>query len=69
MVQHNIPLNVAEHLNKFYARAFPDSKIAKSFKCGRTKSTCILNNALAPDLKDYIVDYMLTKPYSLVNDG
>ena len=69
LAQHNIPLNTAEHLNKFYARAFPDSKIAKSFACSRTKSTCILNGALAPELKNYVVDYMHTNPYSLVNDG
>ena len=29
---------------------FPDSLIAKSYGSGRTKTTCMLNNAIAPHL-------------------
>ena len=50
IVQHNISINTAEHLNKLYSKMFPDSKIVKNFHCSRTKTTCILNNALAPEL-------------------
>lgn len=48
---------------------FPDSKIASKFGCARKKTTQILNNALAPSLKEYTVEKMKTSPYSLVNDG
>ena len=65
IVQHNISINTAEHLNKLYSKMVPDSKIVKNFHCSRTKTTCILNNALAPELKGYLCD----ESYSLVNDG
>ena len=69
IVQHNISINTAEHLNKLYSKMFPDSKIVKKFHCSRTKTTCILNNALAPELNGYLCDFMKNEPYSLVNDG
>ena len=49
---------------------FPVSKIAKDFHCSRTKATCtcILNKALAPELKGYLCDFMKVLPYSLVNN-
>ena len=68
IVQHNISINTAEHLNKLYSKMFPDSKIVKNFHCSRTKATCILNNALAHELKGYLCDFMKNEPYSLVND-
>ena len=43
---------------------FPDSKIARNFKCNRTKATAILNEAMRPSLK-----YMKEQPFALVNDG
>ena len=69
IVQHNISINTAEHLNKLYSKMFPDSKIVKKSHCSRTKTTCILNNALSPELKGYLCDFMKNEPYSLVNEG
>ena len=34
---------------------FPESKIAKSFSCAQTKTTQILNWAMLPELKSYVV--------------
>ena len=48
---------------------FPDSNIAKGFACDRTKITCILNQAMMPKLKSYLLTYMQIEPFSLVNDG
>ena len=48
---------------------FPDSNIAKNFRCRCTKTTCILNNALYPKVKSDLVEYMSENPYALVNDG
>ena len=48
---------------------FPNSKIAKNFKCSRTKTTAILNQAMYPSLKRTVVKCMRTQPFSLVNDG
>ena len=52
-----------------YRAMFPDSNIAKNFRCKRTKTTCILNKALYPRIKTNLVEYMSENPYALVNDG
>ena len=65
MVQHNLSFLTAEHLSPLYAKMFPDSKIAQNFKCSRTKTTCILNEAMMPALKLSLKE----QPYALVNDG
>ena len=69
IVQHNLPFSLADHLSKMYPAMFPDSQIAKRFACARTKTTQILNGAMMPELKSYIVSQMKAEPYSLVNDG
>ena len=48
---------------------FPDLKITKSFSCARTETNEILNGAILPELKSYVVSRMKAEPYSLVNDG
>ena len=41
--EHHLPLLLADHCNQLLFRSmFPDSTIAKDFKCGRTKATAIL---------------------------
>lgn len=56
---------------QLFPKMFGDSKIAKTYACARTKTTCILNNAMMPELDSYITNYMSNKDnvYSLVNDG
>ena len=56
-------------MNFLYAKMFPDSNIAKKFASARTKTTSILNEAIMPSLHDYVVTYMKTNPFGLVNDG
>ena len=68
MVQHNISFLTGEHLSPLYAHMFPDSKIAKNFKCSRTKTATILNYAMIPALKSSLLDIMKEQPYALVND-
>ena len=48
LVQHNIPLSIADDLGLLFRNIFTDSQISKTFASGRTKTTCILNNAIAP---------------------
>ena len=43
---------------------FPDSKMAKIFSCGRTKTTMIVNNAIAPALEEELVKQCKTGPFS-----
>ena len=40
--KHHLNLCLADHAAKLFASMFPDSTIAKEFKCSRTKATAIL---------------------------
>ena len=48
MVEHNIPFAVADHLSPLLRDVFPDSQIAKRYSSARTKTTSMLNLAIAP---------------------
>ncbi len=48
MVEHNVPFAVADHLSPLLRDVFPDSQIAKRYSSARTKTTCVLNMAIAP---------------------
>ena len=53
-----------------YQELFPDSKIAKNFKCSPTKTTCIMNQAMRPLLRnELLTEYMKEEPFSLLNNG
>ena len=69
LVQHNIPLAVADHLPLLYQELFPDSKLAKSFKCSCTKTRCILIQAMRSLLRNELTEYVKEEPFSLVNNG
>ena len=38
IVQHNVPFLSSNHMTRLYPKMLPDSQIAKSFACGRTKN-------------------------------
>ena len=58
IAEHNIPLAVADHLGLLFKDIFPDSKIAKSYACGKTKSICVLNRAIKPDLQSSLLEHI-----------
>ena len=51
IAKHNIPFLASDHATRLFPnfKMFPDSKIANSFACGRTKTTAIAKGALAPN--------------------
>ena len=69
LIQHNLPLATADHLGPLFRTIFPDSKIASSYACARTKTFTILNEAFAPHCHDYIVEHCKSHPYSVGHDG
>lgn len=69
LAQHNVSIAVADTLSPIIRNVFTDSEIAKGYSCGRTKSTCILNHALADVIRESLVEKMKTMPYSLSIDG
>ena len=38
IAEHNLPFATADHFTKLCKVMFPDSKIAQSYSCGRTKA-------------------------------
>ncbi|KAL4704260.1 hypothetical protein ACJJTC_016278 [Scirpophaga incertulas] len=42
ITEHNIPINVMEHMPQLLKSICPDSQIAKSINCDRTKTTAIM---------------------------
>ena len=48
LAENNIPIVFADKLNTLLPNIFLDSKIAKGYKMGKTKASCILNESLAP---------------------
>lgn len=69
LIQHNIPLAFADHLAQTLRECFKDSKTVQDYKCARTKSSCIVNGALAPYFMDELVEKMKMAPYTLITDG
>lgn len=69
LAEHNLPLATADHLGPLFRNIFPDSKIAKAYACGKTKASCILNRAIAPDLQETLVNQMKTSCFSIATDG
>ena len=48
LVEHNLSMAVADSLGPLFKKAFPDSKTAKQYHCRATKTSCIINDTLAP---------------------
>lgn len=54
IVEHNLPFAIADHLSPLLQDVFPDSQIAKHYSSARTKTTSMLNLALAPHFQGKI---------------
>ena len=67
--EHNLPFAAADHLKSLIRVSFPDSKRVQAYSMGKTKATCILNGAIAPDLQSSLVEKMKSTVYSLATDG
>lgn len=69
LVQHNIPLSVADELTPLFRDIFSDSEIAKQYSSRRTKTACMINGAIAPFFQKNLVRVMKEGPYSIAVDG
>ena len=69
LAHHDVPIAITDHLSPLFRDIFPDSEVAKLYSCARTKTTCILNGALAMDLQKSLVEHMKSEPFSLATDG
>jgi hypothetical protein len=69
LVQHNIPLAVADELTPLFQDIFSDSEIAKNYSSRRTKTACIINGAVAPFFQQSLVEHVKNNPFSIAIDG
>jgi hypothetical protein len=69
LAEHSLSLSAADHLGSLIRASFPDSKIAQAYSCARTKASCILNDAIAPDLLQSLVADMKLNVSALSVDG
>ena len=69
MAKHNIPQSFSDELTGLSQEIFPDSEIAKKYRCSRTKSKCIVNRALRPHFNDELVNIMKNSPFAISIDG
>ena len=67
VAKHNLAFLTSDHANKLFPKIFHDSAIAKKFSCGRTKTTAIIKEALAPHYLENVVSSM-SSPYSIMMD-
>jgi hypothetical protein len=68
LAQHNVPLSLADHLSPMIRDVF-DGDISKGYACAKTKTSCILNGAVSPLLKNELISAMQQSPFSLCIDG
>lgn len=67
LVSHNLPFLLMDYLPNLLLECCPDSKIAKSLHCGRTKSTQI-TEILARKAKEKIIAVLRESKFSLIVD-
>ena len=64
LVEHNLPLSVADHAGPLFKEMFPDSAIAKKYKCGRTKTREVVT-VLATEAREETIEAVQKQPFSL----
>ena len=67
LVEHNLPLSVADHAGPLF-KMFPDSAIAKKYKCGQTKTREVVT-VLATEAREETIEHRyLNANFLLVRD-
>lgn len=68
LVQHNLPLAVADYLGSYLRTYFLTVKVS-SYVYGRAKTSAILNQTLAPSCKKYVAEHCKSHPFTLGTNG
>jgi len=69
LAENNIPRLFSNHLSRMFPTLFPDSKIAQKYSAAATKTTCMINGAIAPHFLRETVNIMKCSPFSLLTNG
>ena len=68
VAEHNLPALIADHFTDLAREMFPDSEIAKKFKCKRTMTMQIIKRCLAKAGTSPVVERCRKGPYSFMID-
>ena len=68
VAEHNLPMLVTDHFTDLQRAMFPDSEIAKDFACRRTKTTHLINLAVAPAQDERVTKLCQTEKFSIMVD-
>jgi hypothetical protein len=66
--EHHVAFAVADHCSKLLPSLFPDSPIAKAFKCGRTKATGIVKIIAQEVMQEILCHLKESKYFSVQTD-
>lgn len=66
--EHNIAFNASTHTSDLYSHLFSDSKIAKEFKCKRSKTGALIRQVLGPHYQEMVVNLIKSNYFSLMFD-
>ena len=68
IIEHNLPVNVADHMTELLKSMCPDSNIAKKYQCKRTKTTHIVHE-MSRDVVRSVDAALKSEPFSISTDG
>ncbi|XP_033120230.1 uncharacterized protein LOC117119513 [Anneissia japonica] len=68
ILEHNLPF--AQHANQLFKQMFPDSEVAKEYKCSYTKTAAITENSLEPEASKVMFSCLRDRrqPFTLMLD-
>ena len=68
VAEHNLPFLVADHFTQLCKVMFPDSDIASKFSSKRTKTTHMINGAIAPVFNKKVTSLCKKEKFSVMID-
>lgn len=66
--ENNLPISLSDNFTKLVPTMFPDSDVASNFRCGRTKTSAIIQQAIASCEEEKIINSMRTSLFTLLID-
>ena len=66
--EHDITFRTSDHISEALAIMFPDSLIASSFKCKRTKTSYVIADGLCNEFQERLIQSLKTNVFSLMID-
>lgn len=69
LTEHNISLNVADHMVNYMKTVDSKSLILQKMKCDLTKTTCIVKNVIGKYSKEEVINIARNERFSLIIDS